>query len=82
MAIQIANPSVVAKIERLATLTGPSKTAAVGIAVEGVLGEFDEIADRTFARSQWSSILKQLHAIPDRPGAIDPLQWDDHGLPL
>lgn len=81
MAIQIANPSVVAKIERLAMLTGLSKTAAVEIAVERVLGEADETAARSFARSGWSSILEQLHAIPDRSDAIDSLQWDEHGLP-
>lgn len=81
MAIQIANPAVVAKIERLASLTGLSKTAAVEVAVERVLGEAEDISGGSSVSLRWSSILEQLHALPDRPDAFDPLQWDENGLP-
>ncbi len=81
MSIQIANPAVVAKIERLAALTGLSKTAAVEVAVERVLGESDEIAGTLRVGALWESILKQLHGLPDRPDAFDPLEWDEDGLP-
>jgi hypothetical protein len=28
-----------------------------------------------------SAILAQLDRIPDLPGAIEPIDWDEHGLP-
>jgi hypothetical protein len=28
-----------------------------------------------------SSVLAELDRIPDRPDALDPLQWDELGLP-
>jgi antitoxin VapB len=80
MPIQIANPAVVAKIERLAAETGLSKTAAVEKAVDAMLadrqvGSGDDFEARAMA------ILAQLDRIPDRADAFDPLDWDEHGLP-
>jgi len=78
MALQIANPAVVSKVERLAKRTGLSKTAVVERAVDRLLGE---IADRPRASGQLAALLAQLDRIPDRADASDPLQWDEHGLP-
>jgi antitoxin VapB len=76
MAIQIANPVVVAKIERLAAETGLSKTAAV----DAMLARRPEQSRRdTVAR--FNAILAQLDRIPDRPDAFEALEWDEHGLP-
>lgn len=78
MALQIANPSVVSKVERLAKRTGLSKTALVERAVDRLLSE-TEPAARQAARL--AALLAQLDRIPDRSDATDPLAWDEHGLP-
>ena len=78
MALQIANPMVVRKVERLAKATGLTKTAAVERAVDTLLRELDgttSIADR------FAAILAQLDRIPDRPDAHNPIEWDEQGLP-
>ncbi|BBK32414.1 antitoxin VapB [Stella humosa] len=77
MAVQIANPEVVRKIERLASVTGLSKTAAVEMAVDRILRE----KGRPDLEAQIIALLKQVDAIPDRPDWVDPLEWDEHGLP-
>ncbi len=77
MAIQIANPEVVEKIERLARLTGLNKTAAVDRAVENMLRESAAATDAY----RMEALLAQLDRIPDRADASDPLPWDEHGLP-
>jgi antitoxin VapB len=80
MPVQIANPVVVAKIERLAALTGRTKTAAVARAVDGMLANQNISSDDDFeARAQ--AILARLDRIPDRVDAFDPFDWDEHGLP-
>ena len=78
MALQIANPSVVSKVERLAKQTGLSKTALVERAVDQML-----IATEPAARqgARLEALLAQLDRIPDRSDAADPLAWDAHGLP-
>ncbi|MDB5970958.1 MAG: Rv0623 family protein transcription factor [Hydrocarboniphaga sp.] len=77
MAMQIANPAVIGKIERLARATGLSKTAAVERAVDQLL--HTEAADSGGSRMQ--SLLAQLDRIPDLAVPADPLDWDEHGLP-
>lgn len=80
MPIQIANPAVVTKIERLAAETGLSKTAAVEKAVDAMLARQPERSHQdTMAR--FDAILAQLDRIPDRPDAFEALEWDEHGLP-
>ena len=79
MALQIANPSVVSKVERLARHTGLSKTAAVEQAVDRMLKELALPSAEPSARL--AALLAQLDRIPDRPDAADPLPWDEHGLP-
>lgn len=77
MALQIANPVVVAKVERLARATGLTKTAAVEKAVDLMSRDLTTAP----APGRLAALLKQLHQIPDRPDAFDPLDWDADGLP-
>lgn len=78
MALQIANPVVVGKVERLAKATGMSKTAAVECAVDRLLSETKATNDQP---ARWSALLDQFDRIPDRKDAFNPLEWDEHGLP-
>jgi antitoxin VapB len=78
MALQIAKPSVVSKVERLAKRTGLSKTAVVERAVDRLLSE---TSARSMPSDRLAALLAQLDRIPDRADASDPLQWDEHGLP-
>lgn len=79
MALQIANPSVVSKVERLAKRTGLSKTALVERAVDRLISETAQPSNKDAARL--AALLAQLDRIPDRSDASDPLAWDEHGLP-
>jgi len=80
MPIQIANPVVVAKIERLAAVTGLTKTAAVEKAVDGLLASRQNASEDDF-EARALAILAQFDRIPDRADTFDPLEWDDRGLP-
>lgn len=79
MALQIANPVVVDKVERLAKAIGLSKTAAVETAVDRLLRETSVLAAQP--RASFAALLAQMDKIPDRADAHDPLAWDEHGLP-
>jgi antitoxin VapB len=83
MALQIANPAVVSKVEQLALAMGVSKTAAVEYAVSAMIREQ---ANRANAGSSSSArtrtLLAQLDIISDRQDAFDPLNWDAYGLPV
>ena len=82
MALQIANPAVVAKVAELAALTGLSKTAAVEKAVDEMLKAVAKPKNDDFER-QLMSLLAQIDALPLDPNA-DPnfeLEWDEWGLP-
>jgi antitoxin VapB len=77
MALQIANPVVVAKVERLARATGLTKTAIVERAI-------DQLASKTRMASdpgRMAALLAQLDRVADRADAFDPLEWDSAGLP-
>ncbi len=78
MALQIAKPSVVSKVERLAKRTGLSKTAVVERAVDRLL---NETAQPSKQAARLTALLAQLDRIPDRSDASNPLEWDEHGLP-
>ncbi len=78
MALQIANPVVVGKVERLAKATGLSKTAVVERALDRLISE---TTGRTNTAGRMAALLAQLDRIPDRPDGFDPLAWDEHGLP-
>ena len=82
MALQIANPTVVAKVAKLAALTGLSKTAAVEAAVNQMLAATGSPKSADFER-QLNALIAQIHALPLDPNA-DPnfdLEWDESGLP-
>ena len=78
MALQIANPVVVGKVERLAKAIGLSKTAAVERAVDRLLSETVGVAS---VAERIDALLAQLDQVPDRLDANDPLEWDERGLP-
>ena len=78
MALQIANPSVVSKVERLAKLTGLSTTALVERAVDRLLSETEQPSKQA---ARLAALVAQLDRIPDRSDASDPLPWDELGLP-
>ncbi len=77
MALQIANPVVVAKVERLARATGLTKTAVVERAIDRMASEKRSAADS----GRMAALLAQLDRVPDRSDAHDPVQWDAQGLP-
>jgi antitoxin VapB len=78
MALQFANPTVVSKVERLAKQTGLSKTAVVERALDRLIAETAGTSDQS---GRLTALLAQLDRIPDRGDSLDPLQWDEHGLP-
>jgi antitoxin VapB len=77
MALQIASPTVVAKVERLARATGLTKTAIIEWAIDRFADETRGVSDP----ERMAALLAQLDRVPDRADAFDPLQWDAHGLP-
>ncbi len=77
MALQIANPVVVAKVERLARATGLTKTAVVERAIDHLAAQTQGAADS----DRLKALLLQIDRVPDRRDAHDPLEWDEHGLP-
>ena len=81
MALQIANPVVVGKVNRLAKRTGLSKTAVVERALDRLIAEIGEPPGPGDQRTRMAALLAQLDRIPDRTDATDPLDWDEHGLP-
>jgi antitoxin VapB len=78
MALQIANPVVVGKVERLAKATGLSKTAVVEKALDRLIGE---TMNKTDGGNRVAALLAQLDRIPDRADAFDAVEWDERGLP-
>jgi antitoxin VapB len=79
MPIQIANPQVVAKIERLARATGLGKTAAVEAAVDRMLA--DTAAPEADPWAGIDALVAQMHRLPTRPDAFDAVEYDEAGLP-
>ena len=77
MALQIANPTVVAKVERLAKATGLTKTAVVERAIDRLASE----TASAFDPGRMAALLSQLDRVPDRADSFDPLEWDSRGLP-
>jgi antitoxin VapB len=81
VALQIANPVVVGKVERLAKRTGLTKTAVVERALDRLIAELGEAREVDDQQARMAALLAQLDRIPDRPDATDPLEWDELGLP-
>ena len=80
MALQIANPTVVAKIETLAKRIGLTKTAAVERAVDALLND-RSVAQGDNAWDQFDALLAQMDLIPEIENPTPVLEWDEHGLP-
>ena len=80
MPIQIANPEVVAKIERLSRITGLGKTAAVDAAVTKMIEEA-KAPDSENSWSRFEAILKQIRGLPTRSDAFNAIEYDESGLP-
>lgn len=81
IALQIANPVVIEKVERLAKRTGLSKTAVVERALDGLIAEIGETSGAQDQMARLTALLAQLDRIPDLVDATDPLDWDELGLP-
>lgn len=64
MALQIANPSVVSKVERLAKRTGLSKTAAVERGVDRLLSETAPPSKQAGRLAALLAQLERRHRIP------------------
>jgi len=77
MALQIANPVVVAKIERLARAIGLTKTAVVERAIDLLASQTQAAEDP----GRMAALLAQLDRVPNRADAFDPFEWDRTGLP-
>jgi antitoxin VapB len=77
MALQIANPVVVGKVERLAKATGLSKTSVVERALDCLMSETTAKSDRG---RRVAALLAQIDQIPERIDPFDPLVWDTLGL--
>jgi antitoxin VapB len=77
MALQIANPVVVAKVERLARAIGLTKTGVIERAIDQLASETQTAEDS----ERTAALLAQLDCVPDRADALDPLEWDNAGLP-
>ncbi len=89
MAVQIANPVVVRKIEWLAATLNTSKTAAVERALDALtlnLSASSEIPSdarrKAQRREDMLAVLARMHQTPVRANAADPLEWDENGLPI
>ena len=77
MPLRIANPIVVAKVQRLARVTGLSKTAVVERAIDRLASETQAATDP----GRMAALLAQIDRVPDLPHAFEPLEWDAQGLP-
>lgn len=81
MPVQIANPQVVAKIERLSRAIGVGKTAAVEAAVDRMLAQVNASSLDADPWSGIDSIVAQMHRVPPRPDAFEAVTYDEMGLP-
>ena len=77
MPLRIANPIVVAKVQRLARVTGLSKTAVVERAIDRLASETQAATDP----GRMAALLAQIDRVPDLPDACEPLEWNAQGLP-
>lgn len=78
MSVRIANPAVIAKIERLALATGQGKSAAVEAAIDRMLADLGEV-DAPRVWSTFDAIIAQLHRLPPRADAFEPVAFDEFG---
>jgi antitoxin VapB len=77
MPIQIANPVVVDKVNRMAQQTGLTKTAVIDHALDVLQASKLEVAEP----ASFDALFRQMDRIPDLPVSVNPLEWDEQGLP-
>lgn len=77
MPLQIENPDLVNKVEKLARATGWTKLAVVERAVDHLARE----VEAGHSVNRLTAILSQFDRVPEQPGSCDPLEWDELGLP-
>ena len=89
MAVQIANPNVVRKIERLAATLNISKTGAVERALDAFSGTLtvsdrkeSKRLDRERRKMAMLGILASCDRLPDAVPGKNDLDWDAYGLPI
>ncbi len=81
VALQLVDPVVVAKVERLARATGLTTAAVVERAIDRPAGEPLGRSDPGRSRARMDALLAQLDRVPERRDAFDPLEWGGNGLP-
>jgi len=81
MSLQIANPTVIAKVEALAKAAHLTKTAAVEKAVDAMLAARYVEARPQDGWQNFHAILKQIDAVPDQAQPFNAVEWDEEGLP-
>ena len=81
MAFQIANPRVIQKIEALARKTGLTRTASVEKAGGPLAGRTAFGGPGPCVGDRFDAILAQIDRVPDVASPVDPLEWDEFGLP-
>jgi antitoxin VapB len=81
MSVRIANPAVIAKIERLALATGQGKSAAVEAALDRMLADLGEV-DAPRVWSTFDAFVAQLHRLPPRADAFEAVAFDEFGVPM
>jgi antitoxin VapB len=81
MPIQIANPQVVEKIERLAKIIGAGKTATIEAAVDRMLAQSGAPAKPSDRWRGVEAAIEQLHRLPPRQDAYEAVEYDELGLP-
>ena len=78
MSVRITNPAVIAKIERLALATGRGETAAVEAALDRMLAQLADV-DIPQVWSTFDATVAQLHRLPPRADAFEPVAFDELG---
>ena len=81
MPVQIANPVVVEKIDRLSQALGVGKTAAVEKAVDRLLSEMRAPAN-TDPWAGIDAIVEQMRRLPKRSDVEELVLYDENGLPI
>lgn len=90
MAVQIANPQVVKKIEWLAAALNTSKTGAVERALDAYKLSFSSQEDLAVKQRRVNEFMREIRpilakfdALPDiNPQLKNDLNWDENGLPI
>lgn len=78
MTLHIVDPQLVAKISDLARAIGVPETEIVKRAI----GALDREQAKSADWNRFHELIQDIRRLPDLPNAGDPLEWDEHGLPI